>query len=362
MTNKEKTGYRIVLLNFGSTSSEVGFLDRDGTASQHKIRHDDHLLSLPVGEQLAERTAAVNAWLAESGHDPADIDAVVCRGGRIRPVRSGIYRVNRQLLDDSNNLENGDHAGRLSVLAGQELAQPSGCPVFVVDPISVDEFEPVARVSGLAGIERKSLGHMLNSKYVAEKAALELGIEYGHARMIVAHLGGGATISAHRNGRMVDLINDFEGALTPERSGLLPTYEIVNLCRRHDLNDVSRMLEGRGGFFSYLGTKDFSAVVRLAAAGNSEAKLLLQAYLYQNDKSIAAMLAVIDFRPDAFVLTGGIAHEATVREHMRERFGQMAPVVIYPGGFEFEALMENAWLALQGKKPVRRYPDGEVPA
>lgn len=347
---------QIICLNFGSTSSEVACLFPDGRQIRSKIPHGDEVLSLRVSDQIDIRKEAVLLYLEKEGVEPLKTDAFACRGGRLRPVSSGIYLVDDALIRDSLSERFGDHASRLSALVGAELAEASGCKAYVVDPISVDEMTEVARVSGLRGLERRSLGHFLNSKYVAQEYTREHNLDYQQVNLLVAHLGGGATISAHRKGKVVDLINDFEGAFSPDRSGALPNYELLNLCERLGFDRARKCLEGEGGLFSYTGNKDFSAFEQAALAGDSESRLLLDAYVYQQRKSIASMFSVLEFEAEALILTGGISHSKFVQEALFSMFSKFTSCIAYPGSFEVEALTKKVYLALQGDAEILRYP------
>ena len=348
----------IIGLNLGSTSSEVGVYKGDSSIHKHKLSHSEEELSLSVEKQMPFRLKAIKDWLEGENIDLSKCTAIACRGGRLKPITSGVYPVNEELLEDSKKTEEGDHASRLSVFIGVELSKESNCPVFVVDPISVDEFQEVARISGLAGVERKSLGHALNSKYVAKKMAGELGKDYENSRFIIGHMGGGATFSLHINGQMVDMINDFEGAMTPERSGTLPMTDMLRLCGNNDIEIVSKWIEGIGGIYSYLGTKRFDVLEEKANSGDEEAKLLLEAYVYQQKKTIGGLYAVADLNLDGMALTGGIAHSKYVTEELSKVFSPNMPIVLYPGSFEMEAMIEGARNAMNGDIDKKEYPSG----
>lgn len=349
----------VIGINLGSTSSEVGVYTAEGSISKQKLMHSEQVLALPVEQQLSARAEGIKAWLAQSaGISFGEISAIACRGGRLKPIDSGVYAVNEALLEDSRSNAEGDHASRMSVFIGKELAKESGCPIFVVDPISVDEFWPVSRISGLKGVNRKSLGHALNSKYIARKLAQDIGRDYDQSRFIIAHMGGGATISLHIEGRMVDLINDFEGAFTPERSGMLPMTEMLRLCQNNDIRTVAKWIEGAGGLYSYLGTKRFDVLEEKASQKDPEAELLLAAYIYQQKKSLGALYAAAGFELDGVALTGGIANCGYVVDSLRSLFDGKAAVRVYPGSFEMEALIQGALGALAGEVDVKQYPDG----
>lgn len=348
----------IIGLNLGSTSSEVGLLNGNNPLKKKKLYHGEEELSLPVEQQMSFRLEAIKTWLKDEMIDLSQCTAIVARGGRLKQIPSGTYIVNDEIIADSKTTDNGDHASRLSVLIGKELSESSKCPIFVIDPISVDEFIDVSRISGLVGIERKSLGHALNSKYIARKLSKDLNIDYLKSNIIVCHMGGGATISLHVNGQMIDLINDFEGAMTPERSGGLPNFEVLNLCLNHDRNTISRWIEGAGGIYSYLGTKQFDVLENKANSGDKDAALLLDAYIYQQKKSIGALVAVANYKIDGIALTGGIANSNYVANSLITSLLPICKVLNYPGSFEMEAMFEGTINALEGKTPIKEYPSG----
>lgn len=355
-----ENGKQVVCINLGSTSSEVGVLSPDQVLRTKKIQHDEADLIKPVASQLVFRFESISEFLNSIGLDFSKLDAIVCRGGRLKPVPSGVYLVNDELLADSQDLRNGDHASRLSVFIGKRLAsfKKADCPVFIVDPISVDEFSAVARISGIKGVERQSLGHALNSKFIFRKILSDLSLDERSSTIIVAHMGGGATISLHVNGLMVDLINDFEGAFTPERAGGLPTTTVLKLLECEKLQRVERWIEGEGGLYSFLGTKQFSIVEQMAYQGDVLAKTLIAAYLYQQKKSIGSMFAAADMKVDGLALTGGIAHSKAVVHALTDSFRTICEVLAYPGSFEVEAMVGGAVQVLEGRRKVKHYPSG----
>lgn len=351
----------IAVLNPGSTSTKVALYSDRECLLERSVSHSPEELAADVFAQVRVRRQVVEELFAEVGVSAKDISAVAARGGRLRPIPSGVYRMNGQMIEDSLNGTSGKHASALAVLIGKELAAASKCPVFVVDPVSVDEFLPESRLSGLKDIERKSLGHALNSKEVAFRAAYDLGKSYEDVNLVVAHLGGGTTVSAHKKGQMIDLVNDFEGSFTPERAGGLPTLELVNLCfsGKYTKEQVMRKIEGEGGFYSYLGTKDMQEVERRIEEGDSQSALVMNAYLLQLSKTIGSLMAVLSFSVDALCVTGGIAHSLKVTSFLKETFLPVAPVYIYPGSFEVDTLARRVLGVLNGQESPRIYPGGE---
>lgn len=354
----ELRGLQIITVNLGSTSTEVGYLLADGSSSKQKIQHSESNLQRAINDQLDFRLADVKRFLSDR-IDIAKTDIISCRGGRLRPVRSGVYVANESLIADSKVDFTGSHASRLSLLLGVELAKlAENCPVVIVNPVSVDEFSEVARFSGLNGLVRKSLGHFLNSKYIANLFCSANSLAYNETNLIVVHLGGGTTVSAHQNGEVVDLINDFEGGFTPERSGGLPNIELLDLLEKYGPQRVKRFIEGEGGIYSYLQTKDFGKLEN-DSAQDETARLIIEAFCYQHSKSIASMLSVLNFDVAAILVTGGVAHSAYVQNYFNSKFRDFT-LKYYPGSFEFEALADAAFSALKGDIPVLSYPSGEI--
>ena len=240
------------------------------------------------------------------------------------------------------------------------MVQGLNIPVYVVDPVSVDEMWPMAKVTGIPEIPRTSLSHALNMKMVAKKAAQQLGKTYAESRLIVAHLGGGGSVSAHVGGKMVDLYNsDKEGPMAIERSGGIPSIELMELCFSGlSKQQVLKKLAGQGGIYAHLGTKDLREVEKRVAAGDEQAALVLEAYCYQVSKYIGAMAACLEGQVDAICISGGVARSQLVLEKITRRVSFIAPIMLFPGGEELEALALGVLGALRGVEPVLAYPEG----
>jgi butyrate kinase len=350
----------VLAVNPGSTSTKVG-LFRDGAPlAARTLRHvDADLAEWPrMADQLGFRLAAVRAFLAEAGIAPGALGAVAGRGGLFRPVESGTYEVGAAMLRDAAAAERGEHAANLGAPMAAELAREHRCPALVVDPVSVDELEPVARFSGLAGVERQSLSHALNIRAVARRHARGTGRRFADLSLVVAHLGTGISLAALRGGRMVDVVNPLdEGPMGPDRCGALPVTAVVDLCfaAGADRRTVRRRLLGSGGLFSYLGTRDLGAALRRAEAGDDAARAALEAMAYQAAKAVAGMAAALLGRVAAVLLTGGMVRAAPFAEDLRGRVEWIAPVAVYPGEDELLALAEGAERVLAGEEPARVY-------
>ncbi len=354
----------LLVINPGSVSTKIGLYRGDDELFQEEIRHPDAELAefarRPVLDQLELRLAAVRAAVERRGLDLSTLAAVVGRGGLLRPVHSGAYVVDGAMLDELKQAARGEHASNLGAFLAVRLAAPAGCDSFVVDPVSVDEWDDVARFSGLAGLDRESLSHALNTKAVARRYAQEQGKPYHRLRLVVAHLGSGITVSAHRDGRMLDATNSREeGPFSVERTGSLPVLAFARLILESGwtLADVERVVFREGGIYSYLGTRDLREVLRLVDQGEEGAQLVLDAMLYQVCKEAGAMAAVLEGRVDAVLLTGGMVRARRVAEELGRRLQWIAPVVSYPGEDELRALAEGALLGLRGQERARRLQD-----
>ncbi len=350
----------ILAINPGSTSTQVGLFRGEMHLKTVSISHTREELELVVEDQVEFRKKAIFELLDEVNIDITSIGAIAARGGRLKPISSGVYRINESMIKDSYNKHNGNHASRLAIIVANEISKEIGCDVFTVDPISVDEMDDKAKISGLYGIDRKSLGHNLNLKAVGVKTANDINKKYEDINIVVAHLGGGTSISAHRKGRIVDITNDFEGVFTPERSGGLPNIEIVKLCfsDKYTEDEIFRMFEGKGGFYSYLGTKNIQEIEMRIKKGDTYAKLIMDAYIYQLTKIIGSMVAALEFNIDAISLTGGIAHSNLITSSISNVFMKISPVYIYPGSFEIETLALRTYRAINGLEEIKTYPGG----
>ncbi|MHB9058134.1 MAG: butyrate kinase [Bacillota bacterium] len=352
---------RILVINPGSTSTKVAVYEDDRPLFVGQAEHSAAELAALGGIAAQEplRRKAVLDLLAGAGLDLSGIAAVVGRGGLLKPVTAGVYRVNPAMLADLSRAERGEHAANLGGLIAAEIAADLEVPALVVDPVSVDEFEPVARLSGLPEIERQSLLHALNIKAGARRAAAELGKPLSELNLIVAHLGGGISVCPLAGGRMVDANNaNEEGPFSPERAGGLPAASLVRLCfsGRYGREELLRRLNSRGGMVAYLGTNDLKEALARAHTGDRQAGLVMEAMAYQTAKEIGAMATVLKGRVDAIVIAGGLARSAEFTDLIRSRVAFIAPVLVYPGEDEMAALAAGARRALNGEESVKDYP------
>jgi len=281
---------------------------------------------------------------------------VVGRGGLLPPIASGTYLVDAAMLEELRLAKRGEHAANLGAFLAEDIAKKAGVHAYVVDPVSVDEWPTHARLSGSTLLERQCLSHALNSKAVAKRYARERGKAYESLRLIVAHLGSGVSISAHEGGRMIDVTNSREeGAFSPERAGSVPAMQLVDLCfsGKYTQAQIEALLFREGGLCSYLGTKDLREVEQRIDSGEERAALVYRSMVYQIAKEIGAMGAVLAGKVDAVVLTGGLANSQRLVSAVSGRVDWIAPIVLYPGEDELQALMEGALRVLRNEEPVR---------
>jgi len=354
--------YRILAINPGSTSTKFGVFVGSKAALVRNLRHSEVELApfrgRPVLDQAEFRHEAMERELVAAGEDPCGFHAVAGRGGLLRPVQSGTYRVNQAMLDDLKAARRGEHASNLGALLARAMADRAGVEAFIVDPVSVEEWPERARLSGLALIERQCLSHALNTKAVAKRYAREVGRSYEQLRLIVAHLGSGISISAHEGGRMIDVADGVnEGPFSAERPGKLPAIELMRLCFSggYTHQQMEALLWRGSGFYSYLGTKDLAEVEQRIDNGDARASLVFDAMAYQIAKEIGAMATALQGRVDALLITGGMAHSARVVAAVRASVEWIAPVVVYAGEDELQALAEGVLRVLRGEELAREY-------
>jgi butyrate kinase len=360
--------HRLLVVNPGSTSTKVAVYEDEQPLFVETIRHSAEELARfsCVLDQYEFRLAKVLELVDEWGVSPGSLSAVVGRGGLLRPIPSGTYRVNERMVARlSQPDKEREHASNLGGLLAEEIASRAGLPAFIVDPVCVDEFDELARISGLPEIERRSLSHALNLKAVSRRAAEDLGQPYEALNLVVVHLGGGISVTAHRRGCMVDVNQalDGTGPFAPERAGGLPVGDVVRMCfgvvpfEHCDLtyDEMFKKIAGRGGLVAHLGTNSAVEVEQRITAGDTHARLIYEAMAYQIAKEIAAMSSVLKGDVDAIVMTGGVAHSKMLLGWIVERVEWIAPVLVYPGEDEMLALALGALRVLRGEEEARTY-------
>jgi len=359
---------RLLVINPGSTSTKIGVYDDEQRLFVETLRHpSQEIAAYPhILDQYGFRLKAVLGFLGEKRIPLSSLVAVVGRGGTLRPIPSGTYQVNDKMIAElSNRNKEREHASNLGAILARDIADRVGVPAFIVDPVAVDEFDDLARISGLPEIERKSLSHALNLKSAARRAAQELDRPYAELDLVVVHLGGGISVTAHRKGQMVDVNQalDGTGPFAPERSGGLPVGDVVRICfgvRPYEglkltYEEVFKKLAGKGGLVAHLGTNDALEVEQRIAAGDDHARLIYEAMAYQIAKEIGAMATVLRGKVDAIVITGGVAHSEMLLSWIRERVDWIAPILVYPGEDEMLALAQGALRVLRGEEAACQY-------
>lgn len=353
--------YRLLIINPGSTSTKIGVYEDENQILEETLRHSSEEVSkyATIFDQFEFRKEVILNVLKEKDFDINTLDAVVGRGGLLKPIPGGTYRVNDEMLRDLKIGVQGQHASNLGGIISNEIAKSLNIPAFIVDPVVVDEMEDVARISGLPEIQRVCIFHPLNQKAVARRYAKEHGTKYEDLNVIVAHMGGGISVGAHKNGRVIDVNNalDGEGPFSPERSGGLPVGDLVKLCfsGKYTYEEIKKMITGKGGLVAHLNTNDVREVLAAAKAGDKKAELLFEAMGYQVAKEIGKCAAVLSGKVDAILLTGGIAYGKEITDYIKDRVEFIAPVVIYPGEDELLALAQGGLRVLNGEEEARLY-------
>lgn len=350
----------LLVINPGATSTKVAVFKDDYKVFSETIGHksEDMAAFNRIYEQRDYRGKLLRSWLAEKGIKIAGLDAIVARGGILKPMIGGTYYINELMIDDLKKAEYGEHAANLGAALAWDLGAEYGLPMFIVDPVSVDEYCPEARLSGLKEVPRNSLAHTLNCRAVAIRLAAEWNRPYKELRLIVVHLGAGISVTVHRDGRIIDSNNPYEaGPMCPDRAGTLPTKGLVHLAfsGKYDEYGLIKKIHREGGLYDHLGTKDVRDAEKIAANGNDYAALVLRAMIYQIAKEIGAMSTVLAGVIDGIIITGGMANSEWLQRELSKRISFIAPVIFKPGEKEMEALAEGALRVLGGKEEAHIY-------
>lgn len=349
--------FKILSVNPGSTSTKFAVYEDERLVCLHTKRHttEDLMPYNTITEQCEFRKIVILDRLKEDGIKMSELSAVVGRGGLVHPLESGVYEVNDQLIHDLKYATQGEHASNLGGIIAYEIAtEIINCRAFIADPVVVDEMQDIARISGLPAIPRRSMFHALNHKAVGRKYAALHGVPYEKLNLVVAHLGGGISVAAHRQGKVVDVNQGLDGygPFSPERAGTLDAGMLVHLCYsgNYTESEVKKMIVGNGGLVAHLGTNEVQVATRMIDDGDEHAKIVLQSMAYHVAKEIGTMFAVLKGDVDAIILTGGIAHSQFVVDFITKMVSPMAKVVIYPGEDEMEALAMSGLRVLRGEK------------
>lgn len=358
---------RVLTINPGSTSTKIGVYTREGAKLVRTIRHGDEELARfggrPIVARLEYRAGMIRNALLDAGYNGTGLAgerfaAVAGRGGFLPPVPCGTYLVDETMVEHLHLARRGEHASNLGALLALQFAQAAGVNAYIVDPVTVDEWQDCARFSGSPLIKRAAVGHALNIKAVARRFARERQSAYESLRLIVLHMGSGVTVSAHRDGRMIDNNTPEDGPFGPDRTGSLPVRELIKLCFSGDYSEhqIDRHVFGNGGLFAYLGTRDLEEVERRIEAGNRAAAQVFEAMVYKIAKEAGAMAAVLEGKVDAVLLTGGMAYSKRLVSQLEDYLEWIAPIKVYPGEDELQALAEGVFRVLDGQEQAKRIP------
>ncbi len=350
-----------LIINPGSTSTKIGVFEDETLLFEETLRHSTEEISqfASIVDQKDFRKKIITDLLESRDFDIKSLNVTVGRGGMLKPIPGGTYAVTEDLLADLMKGVQGQHASNLGGILAKEIGDSIGVPSYIVDPVVVDELMPIARYSGVPELPRVSIFHALNQKAVAKRYARESGRPYETLRLIVVHMGGGVSVGAHENGKVVDVFNalDGDGAFSPERAGGVPNGALVKMCfsGKYSEKEVYGKLVGKGGFNAYLGTNDMREVTKRANEGDSEAAEAKQAFLLQVAKDIGSMACVLNGKVDQIIVTGGIAYGADVVAALKERAEWIAPFTVYPGEDELLALAQGALRVLNGEEEPKVY-------
>lgn len=350
-----------LIINPGSTSTKIGVFEEETLLFEETLRHTTEEIAqfASIVDQKDFRKKIITDLLEEKGFDTKSLDVVVGRGGMLKPIPGGTYAVTDALLEDLKIGVMGQHASNLGGILAKEIGDSLGIPSYIVDPVVVDELMPVARLSGVPELPRVSIFHALNQKAVAKRYAKEVGKPYESLKLIVVHMGGGVSVGAHIDGKVVDVFNalDGDGSFSPERAGGVPSGALIKMCfsGQYTEKEVYAKIVGNGGFNGYLGTNDMREVTKMAAAGDEKAALVKEAFLHQVAKDIGSMACVLKGQVDQIILTGGIAYSADVVDYLKKSAEWIAPITVYPGEDELLALAQGALRVMNGEEKVCEY-------
>lgn len=350
-----------LIINPGSTSTKIGVFEDETLLFDETLRHSTEEIGQfdSIVDQKDFRKKIITDFLEAKNFDIKSLNVVVGRGGMLKPIPGGTYAVTEDLLADLKKGVQGQHASNLGGILAKEIADSIGVPSYIVDPTVVDELMPIARYSGVPELPRVSVFHALNQKAVAKRYAKEIGKPYESLRLIVVHMGGGVSVGAHENGKVVDVFNalDGDGAFSPERAGAVPSGALVRMCfsGKYSEKEVYGKIVGNGGFNAYLGTNDMREVTKRANEGDEKAAEAKQAFLFQVAKDIGSMACVLNGKVDQIIVTGGIAYGADVVAALKEKAEWIAPFTVYPGEDELLALAQGALRVLKGEEEAKVY-------
>ncbi|NBJ92435.1 butyrate kinase [Parablautia muri] len=350
-----------LIINPGSTSTKIGVFEDETLLFEETLRHSTEEIAqyASIVDQKDFRKQIILDLLKEKDFDIHSLQVIVGRGGMLKPIPGGTYAVSDELLADLKVGVQGQHASNLGGILAREIADSIGVPSYIVDPVVVDELMPISRYSGVPELPRTSVFHALNQKAVAKRYAKEQGAAYESLNLIVVHMGGGVSVGAHEQGRVVDVFNalDGDGAFSPERAGGVPSGALIKMCfsGQYTEKEVYKKFVGAGGFNAYSGTNDMRDVEKMVQNGDEKAAEVREAFIMQVAKDIGSMACVLKGKIDQIIITGGIAYDKVVVAGLQERAGFIAPITVYPGEDELLALAQGALRVMNGEEKAMVY-------
>ena len=353
--------YKLLIINPGSTSTKIGIFEDERELFQETIRHTNEELKRydTIYDQFQFRKDLILNVLKEKNFDIKTLNAVVGRGGMLKPVEGGTYVVNDIMVEDLKIGVQGPHASNLGGILARAIGDELNIPSYIVDPVVTDELDDVARLSGMVEIPRKSKFHALNQKAVAKRYGRETGKGYENLNLIVVHMGGGISVGAHKKGRVVDVNNalDGDGPFSPERAGTVPVGDLIKMCfsGEYSQNEVYSKIVGKGGFVGYLNTNDTKGTIDKMEEGDKECEKVYKAFLYQITKEVGKMAAALNGQVDQILLTGGIAYSNVLVPDLKSNIEWISDVTVYPGEDELLALAQGAIRVLSGEEKAKEY-------
>ena len=350
-----------LIINPGSTSTKIGVFEDETLLFEETLRHSTEEIAqyATIADQKDFRKKIIMDLLAQKNFDIKSLGMVVGRGGMLKPIPGGTYAVTDDLLHDLVIGKQGQHASNLGGMLAREIGDEIGVPSYIVDPVVVDELCDVARYSGVPELPRTSVFHALNQKAVAKRYAKESGKAYDSLNLIVVHMGGGVSVGAHKEGKVIDVFNalDGDGAFSPERAGAVPVGALIKMCfsGEYTEKEIYKKFVGNGGFNAYLGTNDMRDVEKMVSEGDAKAKEIRDAFIFQVSKNIGSMSCVLKGKVDQIIVTGGIAYDKEVVAGLKEAAGWIAPFTVYPGEDELLALVQGGLRVMNGEEEALKY-------
>ena len=350
-----------LIINPGSTSTKIGVFEDETLLFEETLRHSTEEIGryATIVDQKDFRKQIILDLLKEKNFDINSLNMVVGRGGMLKPIPGGTYAVSDDLLHDLEIGRQGQHASNLGGILAREIGDSIGVPSYIVDPVVVDELEDISRVSGVPELPRTSVFHALNQKAVAKRYAKEIGKPYNSLNLVVVHMGGGVSVGAHKEGRVIDIFNalDGDGAFSPERAGAVPSGALIKMCfsGKYTEAEVYKKICGNGGFNAYLGTNDMRDVDRMVEEGNKDAALYRDAFIRQVAKDIGSQACVLEGKVEQIIVTGGIAYDKYVVDGLKKACEWIAPFTVYPGEDELLALVQGGLRVINGEEQAMVY-------